>query len=142
MNYGPSKKPKEIDAAVSYFLPHLIWVQYLVSHYDSNRNWDPDFTSQYLRLLEITVSNKITPSNHPLCRLCYLKLWSLFRKVLTDSKLKDWYRDINLNNRIYELLLNTLAMLTRYGFVLVIYLIIVVGMLTTTNLLPEILKQC
>jgi hypothetical protein len=52
MNSGPSKKTKELHTSYAYFVPHLLWLDFLCHHYDGIRGSSADHTVLYLRFVQ------------------------------------------------------------------------------------------
>lgn len=108
--YGASKPGKDSEIAFSYFLPHLLWIDFIINHYELTRGTSADHLSIYTRLFQSGLQRRGQNSNHPLARLCYLKLWVLVWKLQHDRYVSDPYRGLAFMTKTYEHLLNILSL--------------------------------
>lgn len=110
IEYGPTKKPMEIEISYNYFLPHLLWIDFLWHHYTMYRLCSEEHVTIYLRMIQSTIYKRSQNSSHPLARLCYFKLWLFSWNLIHDRPLNDWYREISLQTRLYTLIHGMLSL--------------------------------
>ena len=58
MSHGPSKKTKEHEATFSYFMPHLIWIEFFISHFELVSTTSEDHIAIYVRLIQSSLYKK------------------------------------------------------------------------------------
>ncbi|KAG0309234.1 phosphatidylinositol-4- kinase [Dissophora globulifera] len=118
MEYTPTdKKARQRSYKIASYLfsPHVIWIEFLSSRFQATRYRNKDMVDTFTRLLQLTFSEEIKMSTHPLAREGRFQLLILALRLLQSNHMEALI-EYKLRSALYLSALSWFELSPRWSF--------------------------